>query len=58
MLDVDDIVKAFVYRTNLSEELTTRLSEGSLSIGEYIDVAVSKHKNERHTVECCVRISY
>lgn len=56
MLDVDDVVKAFIYRTNLSEELTTRLSEGSLSIGEYIDVAISKHKDERHTVECSVRL--
>ena len=56
MLDVDDIAKAFVYRTNLSEELTIRLSEGCLSIGEYIDVAISKHKDERHTVECSVRL--
>ena len=56
MLDVDDIVKAFVYKTNLSEELTIRLSEGCLSIGEYIDVAISKHKDERHTVECSVRL--
>lgn len=56
MLDVDDIAKAFVYRTNLSEELAIRLSEGSLSIGEYIDVAISKHKDERHTIECSVRL--
>lgn len=56
MLDVDDIAKAFVYRNNLSEELTVRLSEGSLSIGEYIDVAISKHKDERHTIECSVRL--
>lgn len=56
MLDIDDIVKAFVYRTNLSEELNIRLSEGRLSIGDCIEVAIHKHKDERHTVECSVRL--
>lgn len=32
MLDVDDIVKAFVYKTNLSEELTIRLFEGAYQL--------------------------
>lgn len=56
MLDIDDIVKAFVYKTYLSEELAIQFSERSLSIGECIDVAISGHKDEHHTVECSVRL--
>lgn len=56
MLDIDDIVKAFVYKTYLSEELAIKFSERSLSIGECIDVAISGHKDEYHTVECSVRL--
>lgn len=55
-LDIDDLVKTFVYRSNLSEELTARFSEGCLSIGECIDVAISKHNDEHHIIECSVKL--
>lgn len=56
ILDIDDIVSSFVYKNNLSKELRTRLSNKTISIGERIDVAISKIKDEQRLIECSVKL--
>ena len=56
ILDIDDIVSSFVYKNNLSKELRTRLSNKTISIGERIDVAINKIKDEQRLIECSVKL--
>lgn len=56
MLDIDDIVKAFVNRKNLSEKLNTQISNENLTVGDCIDIAIYKHNDEHLTIECSVRL--
>lgn len=55
-LDIDDIVSSFVYRNKLSKELRARFSNETMSIGECIDVAISKIKDEQRMIECSVKL--